>query len=103
MDGNVMCVLKKDEPLRLLSSHLDCLVRTWLAHHHEYALLAARCSILCLFQPKCSSLILVVVLDRQALLLQDRENGDVLIRIHEECVSGWKECHGMAGACIFCG
>ncbi|TVU18132.1 hypothetical protein EJB05_34206, partial [Eragrostis curvula] len=40
------CVLKKAKPLRLLSSHLDCLVRTWLAHHHEYALLAARCSIL---------------------------------------------------------
>lgn len=42
-------------------------------------------------------------LGRQALLLQDRENGDVLIRIHEECVSGWKECHGMPGACICCG
>uniref|UniRef100_A0A0E0H8R1 Uncharacterized protein n=1 Tax=Oryza nivara TaxID=4536 RepID=A0A0E0H8R1_ORYNI len=34
------------KPWRLLSSHLDCLVRMWLAHHHEYALLAARCSIL---------------------------------------------------------
>ena len=45
------CVLKKDEPLRLLSSHLDCLVRTWLAHHHEYALLAARCSILFFLPP----------------------------------------------------
>jgi hypothetical protein len=40
---NVLClyvngldgVLKKAKPLRLLSSHLDCLVRTWLAHHHE--------------------------------------------------------------------
>jgi len=28
-------VLKEAKPLRLLSSHLDCLVRTWLAHHHE--------------------------------------------------------------------
>jgi hypothetical protein len=51
---NVLClyvngldgVLKKAKPLRLLSSHFDCLVRTWLAHHHEEALLAARCNIL---------------------------------------------------------
>lgn len=33
-------------PARLCSSHLDCLVRMWLAHHHEHALLAALCSIL---------------------------------------------------------
>ena len=38
-------------PWRWLSSHFDCLVRMWLAHHHEYALLAARCSILSLPPP----------------------------------------------------
>lgn len=35
-----------NKPWRLLSSHLDCLVRMWLAHHHEYALFAALCNII---------------------------------------------------------
>ena len=36
---------RKLVPWRLCSSHLDCLVRMWLAHHQEYALLAALCNI----------------------------------------------------------
>lgn len=32
-------------PRRFSSSHLDCFVLMWLAHHHEYALLAALCNI----------------------------------------------------------
>lgn len=33
-------------PIMLCSSHFDCLVRMWLAHHQEQALLAALCNIL---------------------------------------------------------
>ena len=36
---------RKNVPCRLCSSHLHCLVRMWLAHHHEQALLAALCNI----------------------------------------------------------
>lgn len=32
-------------PWRFCSSHFDCFVLMWLAHHHEYALLAALCNI----------------------------------------------------------
>ena len=38
-------------PWRFCSSHFDCFVLTWLAHHHEYALLAALCNI-SLYYPK---------------------------------------------------
>lgn len=42
---------KKKAPWRFCSSHFDCLVRIWLAHHHEYALLAALCNIFVFFFP----------------------------------------------------
>ena len=44
---------EKSWPWRLWSSHFDCLVLIWLAHHHEYALLAALCNI---FPPSSSFL-----------------------------------------------
>lgn len=36
---------QKYPPWRFSSSHFECFVLMWLAHHHEYALLAALCSI----------------------------------------------------------
>lgn len=37
--------MRKNVPWRFCSSHFDCFVLMWLAHHHEYALVAALCSI----------------------------------------------------------
>lgn len=45
MRNNYITYILWNIPWRHWSNHFDCFVLMWLAHHHEYALLAALCNI----------------------------------------------------------